>query len=732
MATLSKAFGKVGPSAPTSKAKLQESPSMTMSLLKDASSKHITNATIRKTHRRIQSNDSTDSSIDGYIMKTGKLRRKLQWRPLPAVKDLLAPTSSMTIDGEDPVASPGGTCVTESTSHSFVTQPNNGSKRSLGSIDSEKCVANIKESQKQKKEKATLSRKHPPKPRKQRSKLVKLVQIEAITKDNKEKKTTVPLPPRVTAFLPNNNKCRLAPKIDRGYLERQASDPTPVPQQQQQQQDQLSPMTTPAVFLLGEPDFKDGSPLTPIAPTQLLFDSLASPNCSELNESMMLDHLEFPDLQQEYDEYNCNEEDDESSCNDYSLCSEFGIILCPYEDLGVAASPLTPSPTIRSPPLRQHSDSQGPSPFELEKVLSESKKKHTPKENRPDKNVYVEVSTKQFNEEPKLPDRRTMMMQFKGTANPSSHSMRNISRSIPVDLDEGTFVDARNNLQAIEEMASEHVEHGEYEEAVDVYRELLRGRLEEFGYEHEAVGMTLHKLASIHMKQNDCASAVQVSEKAVSIRKLALGVDNPEVAVSLVQLGLAHFEQQDYKLALSAFQEALAIRRRYLGSKHLKVAKVLNNIGCTQKQLSNSYEAIRAFEEALKIQKQVLASVSLNQRDPECKKAFHQLSLEVASSLSNICTVKLSRKCFAEALRALEEALEVSFDVGCIVFLLKLSYAYSKFCLEMFQTQMPLLGHEHPEVEETLRGIDFIKDMMKHNASSVSFDLMCASLLMTC
>jgi len=82
------------------------------------------------------------------------------------------------------------------------------------------------------------------------------------------------------------------------------------------------------------------------------------------------------------------------------------------------------------------------------------------------------------------------------------------------------------------------------------------------------------------------------------------------------------------------------------------VAKVLNNIGCTWKQLGNNGEAIMAFEESIRLQKNALTSYLSGDE-------ASQLSLSIASSLSNVCTVKLSLGLVHEALSALREAFQV-------------------------------------------------------------------------
>jgi hypothetical protein len=64
--------------------------------------------------------------------------------------------------------------------------------------------------------------------------------------------------------------------------------------------------------------------------------------------------------------------------------------------------------------------------------------------------------------------------------------------SVPVDVDDGSFVDAERHLKAIHDMAAEHLAHGEYAEALEVFEEIFRGQLERYGADHYRVGTALH------------------------------------------------------------------------------------------------------------------------------------------------------------------------------------------------------------------------------------------------
>jgi tetratricopeptide (TPR) repeat protein len=224
-------------------------------------------------------------------------------------------------------------------------------------------------------------------------------------------------------------------------------------------------------------------------------------------------------------------------------------------------------------------------------------------------------------------------------------------RTCPVDVDDGTFLEAEKNLQAIHEMASEHLRQGEFAEALEVFEEILRGQLARFGENHYRVGTALHNIGIVHMRRGDYTRAVSVYKEAVRIRKMALDPFHPDIAASLAQLGVAYMEKDKHRKAIGAFREALKIRRTCLGNEHPKVAKILNNIGCSLFELNELEVAMVAFEEALDIQRTLL-------RYPVDEHPVSESSLlSIASTQSNIASIKLFCGQFDEALVDLEEAL---------------------------------------------------------------------------
>lgn len=271
----------------------------------------------------------------------------------------------------------------------------------------------------------------------------------------------------------------------------------------------------------------------------------------------------------------------------------------------------------------------------------------------------------------------------------TSEKCRLRAKTGPVDVDDGAFVEAESHLNAIHEMAAEHLAHREFVEALEVFEEIHRGQQERYGKGHYRVGTALHNIGVVHLKSGNFLRAVEVCEEAVRIRKAALMPNHPDVAASLAQLGVANFECGRYRQALVAFRDAFLIRRECLGAKHPKVGKILNNIGCALYELRELDGARLAFEEALEIQRESLRRCPNTPcgNEAESRAMSHYVLLSIASTLCNLGSIKVRWGHFEEASVDLEEALLI---------------------------QQSVLGDDHRLVLATIKSIDFVEDSMEN------------------
>lgn len=271
------------------------------------------------------------------------------------------------------------------------------------------------------------------------------------------------------------------------------------------------------------------------------------------------------------------------------------------------------------------------------------------------------------------------------TKSSDSNSQNN---SCPVDLDEATFHEAEKNLQAIHEMGAEHLKYREYDEALEVFEEILRSQLTRHGPWHHRVGTALHNIGIVHMKTGNSAKAIKSCKEAIAVRKKVLGENHMDVADSLSQLGVCYLEARKNAKAVESFREALKIRRLCVGQKHPKVAKILNNIGCALYEMNELEIANIAFEEALNVQRGTLRSVAADSAD-----ISDQSLLSIACTLSNIGSIQLYWRNFEKATKALEEALMI---------------------------QQSVLGDTHPLSRRTMESLAWIRDIDISSSSDLA------------
>jgi tetratricopeptide (TPR) repeat protein len=113
---------------------------------------------------------------------------------------------------------------------------------------------------------------------------------------------------------------------------------------------------------------------------------------------------------------------------------------------------------------------------------------------------------------------------------------------------------------------------GRYGEAIPFAQEVVRLAEEEFGSEHEHVGISLNNLALLYANQGRYAEAEPLYLRSLTIKEKALGPEHPSVATTLSNLAALYANQGRYAEAEPLFQRALVIREKALGPDHPDVA----------------------------------------------------------------------------------------------------------------------------------------------------------------
>lgn len=173
--------------------------------------------------------------------------------------------------------------------------------------------------------------------------------------------------------------------------------------------------------------------------------------------------------------------------------------------------------------------------------------------------------------------------------------------SVPIDVDEDTFmISNAQHLQAVHDLASVPLQHGHFDEAMEIFERTLRGiEIQESDALRHLEGVTLHNMSIISMWQEDYEQALDLAGRAIKARLQYLPEGHPDIAVSLVRQGYAYFALERYDMAEASFHAAL----EKLTEENVVKAKVLLNLGVARYQRGDDIAALKNFTDALDIQR---------------------------------------------------------------------------------------------------------------------------------
>lgn len=213
------------------------------------------------------------------------------------------------------------------------------------------------------------------------------------------------------------------------------------------------------------------------------------------------------------------------------------------------------------------------------------------------------------------------------------------------------------NLRAMQELASRHIQNLEFEDAVEVWEEILRGQVQIYGYWHPRVGTVLHNLSLVHSLNKAYDHSAFICSKAIDVRLSTLGEMHLDLAESFAHLGLMRVELHEYDLAIQAFESALEIRRHSLESHDPKISRLLNNIGCAYYEIAQFEKAMAVFKEALEIQRFLMKTSAPALLEENGFNSVGRVLLSIAATLSNVASIYLKWNDYDQSIAAVEEAL---------------------------------------------------------------------------
>ena len=254
------------------------------------------------------------------------------------------------------------------------------------------------------------------------------------------------------------------------------------------------------------------------------------------------------------------------------------------------------------------------------------------------------------------------------------------------------------------ELAELYHNQGQYSQAKDIYKFLLKVNEKAYGPNHPEVAKILNKLAHLYHNQLNYSQAILLYKRSLEIYENALGSDRPEVADTLNKLAVLYSDQGLYSQAEPLYRLSLEIKEKVLDADHPEVATGLNNLALFYLKIGLYSQAKPLLERSLEID----------------EKSFGKDSLIVADSLNNLagCYNNLGLLAKAESLykRSLEikektvgpEHLDVANTLNNLAVLYRNLGQYSQaesLYIRSLAIYEKVLGEDHPDVANSLNNL---------------------------
>lgn len=217
---------------------------------------------------------------------------------------------------------------------------------------------------------------------------------------------------------------------------------------------------------------------------------------------------------------------------------------------------------------------------------------------------------------------------------------------VPEPLD-SKHISPDNYLPPTHKMVADCLTFKEYDEAINVYEDILQTDEERYGGKDLVCAIDLHNLGVTNLLAGNLNEAMKYFEESIVCKRGCLGENDNSISDSLVEIGIILYYKGDMEGALSKFWEAHGIVTKNSSSDH--IGRICNNIACVYYIMGNLDSASSYFQNAL-----------VNQRaDMGSNTKAESALLNFALTQANSGHLKLRQNHLDEAIAPLEESLLV-------------------------------------------------------------------------
>jgi tetratricopeptide (TPR) repeat protein len=221
-----------------------------------------------------------------------------------------------------------------------------------------------------------------------------------------------------------------------------------------------------------------------------------------------------------------------------------------------------------------------------------------------------------------IPSKSTSLTDSPSKVSPT----RNGRRSLPVDVDNMRVVDSMAQTRALEEGVVDHLHHDEFEDAIDLCKEIVSAYEDSFKQKEQHrseegngrnsrldskpfFGNALHNMGIIYLLKQNYKRALSCFEGAAENRQPNDETPNSDYLTTLVKISLCNYALEDFSKAHKGLESCLESAKGYCKTitDFVQVAEILNNLGCLYFMCSQPETAARLFKESLDVQQSLLS-----------------------------------------------------------------------------------------------------------------------------
>jgi tetratricopeptide (TPR) repeat protein len=145
-----------------------------------------------------------------------------------------------------------------------------------------------------------------------------------------------------------------------------------------------------------------------------------------------------------------------------------------------------------------------------------------------------------------------------------------------------------------------------YEDAVKLYRQVIKGRLPFQGNQHRDVGVTWNNLGVALYFSGENERAKEAYEKAIKVLLPAIGAQHPDLLTVNTNLAFIEETKNNYKQAEKSFRELLRKKLPLVGANHTDLADCQEGLALALEGQEKHEEALELLKSALKIREEKL------------------------------------------------------------------------------------------------------------------------------